>query len=94
MPACRDASRIDVSDVEAAFAHVDVQAALAAKTSPVYGDRLIPDAPSVGVSRASGGAFGVGSDCPTASASCVLTPPTTNPIYRFAAAWPTAASCS
>ena len=38
MPACNDVARIDVSDVEAAAANADVQAAFAMTTGPRYGD--------------------------------------------------------
>ena len=46
MPACGDAAKIDVRDVEAAIAHPDVQAALAMTTVPFYCNRGFADGPN------------------------------------------------
>ena len=85
LPACDDPSRIDVSDVEAAIAHPDVQAALVATTTSWYGSRIAGPsggAPWLDFQRSdppggfrAGGAIGAAADCPTPSATCVPTPP-------------------
>ena len=74
MPACGDPARIDVSEVEAAIAHPDVQAALALATRPIYGDRGIADGPSFNFTRADGRGFSAGIACNVPSATCTLTP--------------------
>jgi hypothetical protein len=74
LPACHDAALIDVSDVEAAVAHADVQAAFAQATPPQYGDRGIADGPYFSFTRADGRGLGEGIACTTASATCTPTP--------------------
>jgi hypothetical protein len=74
MPACRDSTRVDVSDVEAAIAHPDVQAALAMATRPIYGNRGVADAPSFNFTRADGRGFSAGIPCSPASALCTPIP--------------------
>ena len=70
MPACGDPTRVDVSEVEAAIAHPDVQAALALATRPIYGDRGIADGPSFNFTRADGRGFSAGIACNVPSATC------------------------
>jgi hypothetical protein len=70
MPACGDSARVDVSDVEAAIAHPDVQAALALTTRPIYGDRGIADGPSFNFTRADNRGFSAGIACNVPSATC------------------------
>lgn len=74
LPACRDSTRVDVSDVEAAIAHPDVQAALAMTTMPIYGDRGIADGPSFNFRRADNRGFSAGIACSPASATCTPIP--------------------
>jgi hypothetical protein len=45
LPACGDANLIDVSDIEAALAHPDVQAVLAQPAAPRYGSLGVADLP-------------------------------------------------
>jgi hypothetical protein len=75
MPDCPDPARIDVSDVEAAIAHADVQAALAMATRPTYGNMLIADGPNFSFMRADGRGFNAGIQCDTASTTCKPIPP-------------------
>jgi len=75
LPACGDAAKIDVRDVEAAIAHADVQAALAMTTAPTYGNRGVADGPSFNFSRADGRGFNVGLACDTPSTTCTPIPP-------------------
>ena len=75
MPACTDPARIDVSDVEAAMANADVQAAFAMTTAPRYGDiGTIGRFRIFGVSRSDGRGMIVGVDCPTPAGSCTPIP--------------------
>ena len=74
IPTCGDPARVDVSDVEAAIAHPDVQAALALTTRPIYGDRGIADGPSFNFTRADNRGFSAGIPCIAPSDSCTLTP--------------------
>jgi hypothetical protein len=74
LPGCGTASRTDVSDVEAALAHPDVQAALSFAVPPVYGDRMIADGPSFLFRRADGRGFVAGYPCNVPSASCSPVP--------------------
>jgi len=73
LPAC-GSTKIDVSDIEAAMANADVQAAFAAASEPSYGERNVADGPSFEVVRSTGGKFVDGLECMTASASCTPTP--------------------
>jgi hypothetical protein len=75
MPACGDAAKIDVRDVEAAIAHPDVQAALAMATAPTYGNRGVADGPSFNFTRADGRGFHAGLSCDTPSTTCTPIPP-------------------
>ena len=79
LPACDDQSRVDVGDVDAAIAHPDVQAALAATDAHWYGSHelLVTNAFLLDFSRSDPrGSFRAGSgDCPNPSPSCVPTPP-------------------
>ena len=75
MPACNDPARIDVSDVEAAAANADVQAAFAMTTGPRFGEiGTIANFRMFGVSRSDGRGMIVGVDCPTPAASCTPIP--------------------
>jgi hypothetical protein len=75
MPACNDPARIDVSDVEAAAANADVQAAFAMTTGPRYGDiGTIGRFRIFGLSRSDGRGMIVGVDCPTPAGSCTPIP--------------------
>lgn len=75
MPACNDPARIDVSDVEAAAANADVQAAFAMTTAPRYGDiGTIARFRIFGLSRSDGRGMIVGVDCPTPAGSCTPIP--------------------
>jgi hypothetical protein len=80
LPVC-GAATIDVSDVEAAMAHPDVTAAFAAGSA--FGDRGVADAPSTGLSRASGGSFSVGFECTTASTTCTPTPAGVKALFQL-----------
>jgi hypothetical protein len=75
LPACNDPARVDVRDVEAAIAHLDVQAALALATPPIYGNRGIADGPNFNFMRADGRGFNAGLACDTPSATCMPIPP-------------------
>jgi hypothetical protein len=75
LPTCNDAARVDVRDVEAAIAHADVQAALAAASPPLYGERAVADGPSFNFMRADGRGFNAGLTCNTPSATCTPIPP-------------------
>jgi hypothetical protein len=73
MPTCGAASAIDVSDIEVAAAHADVQAAFAMGAR--FGDSALQDAPFTTVRRASNGAtITVSPPCVSASATCKPTP--------------------
>ena len=75
MPACNDPARIDVSDVEAAAANADVQAAFAMTTGPRYGDiGTIARFRIFGLSRSDGRGMTVGVDCPTPAGNCTPIP--------------------
>jgi len=73
LPSC-GSTAIDVSDIEAALANADVQAALAATTSPYYGDRGLADGPALALSRSTGGGFAAGAECNVTSTTCTPTP--------------------
>jgi hypothetical protein len=76
MPACNDPARIDVSDVEAAAANADVQAAFAMTTGPRFGDiGTLTNFRIFGLSRSDGRGMIVGVDCPTSAGSCTPIPP-------------------
>jgi hypothetical protein len=75
MPACGDAAKVDVRDVEAAIAHTDVQVALAMNAAPTYGNRGVADGPSFNFARADGRGFTAGLACDTPSATCTPIPP-------------------
>lgn len=75
MPACGDAAKVDVRDVEAAIAHSDVQAALAMTTVPTYGNRAVADGPNFNFMRADGRGFNAGLACDTPSTTCTPIPP-------------------
>ena len=75
MPACGDAAKIDVRDVEAAIAHVDVQTALAMNAPPTYGNRGVADGPTFNFGRADGRGFVAGLACDTPSTTCTPIPP-------------------
>jgi hypothetical protein len=70
MPDCPDPARIDVSDVEAAIAHPDVQTTLAMATRPTFGNMLIADGPNFSFMRADGRGFNAGIQCDTPSTTC------------------------
>jgi hypothetical protein len=76
MPACNDPARIDVSDVEAAAANTDVQAAFAMTTGPRFGEigGTIANFRIFGLSRSDGRGMVVGVDCPTPAGSCTPIP--------------------
>jgi hypothetical protein len=74
MPACRSAA-IDVSDVETAIAHPDVQAAFANAAAPFFGNSGVADAPEFLFSRLDGRGFRIGLECTQAGTLCVPTPP-------------------
>jgi hypothetical protein len=73
LPACH-ANQVDVSDVEAAIAHPDVQNALAQATPPTYGQRNIADGPNFSFMRADNHGFNNGLECSPASSTCTPTP--------------------
>jgi hypothetical protein len=76
MPACNDPARIDVSDVEAAIANPDVQAALGA-TTPVkcgVGPGQISSFPVFSFGQSDQRGFSCGPDCPTPSGTCTPIP--------------------
>ena len=75
LPACNDPARVDVRDVEAAIAHADVQAALAAATPPTYGNRAVADGPNFNFMRADGRGFNAGLACDAPSTTCTPIPP-------------------
>lgn len=75
LPACGDAAKLDVRDVEAAIAHADVQAALAMTTVPTYGNRGVADGPNFNFMRADGRGFNAGLACDTPSTTCTPIPP-------------------
>ncbi|HXU06003.1 MAG TPA: hypothetical protein VN903_33845 [Polyangia bacterium] len=75
LPACGDAAKIDVRDVEAAIAHADVQAALAMTTVPFYGNRGVADGPNFNFMRADGRGFNAGLNCDVPSTTCTPIPP-------------------
>jgi hypothetical protein len=76
MPACADATLIDVSDIEAAIAHVDVQAAFAQTDLPFYGERGLADAPGSTFTRADQRGFHVAYPCVDPQATtCSRMPP-------------------
>jgi len=70
LPACHDATLIDVSDVEAALEHPDVKAVFASTTPAIYGNLGVADAPSFGVLRTDGHGFSEGLACTVASGTC------------------------
>ncbi|MBC8133134.1 MAG: hypothetical protein H7X95_09150 [Deltaproteobacteria bacterium] len=74
LPACSDPTRIDVSDIERAIAHADVQRAFALFSPPFYGDRGIADGPSISVLRPGPRGFSAGIPCNVPSATCVPIP--------------------
>ena len=74
LPACHDATLIDVSDVEVALEHPDVKAVFASTTPAIYGNLGVADAPSFGVARPDGHGFSEGLSCTIASATCNPTP--------------------
>jgi len=75
MPDCNSPDRVDVSDVEAAIAHADVQAALALATPPTYGNRAVADGPNFNFMRSGGRGFNAGLACSVPSATCTPIPP-------------------
>jgi hypothetical protein len=77
MPACNDPARIDVSDIEAALANADVQAALAA-TTPIKcgtGPAGLSSFPLFSFSGSDSRGFSCGPDCATPSSTCTPIPP-------------------
>ena len=83
MPVCGDAAKVDVSDVEAAIAHPDVQAALALTTVPTYGNRGIADGPNFNFMRADARGFNAGIACDTPSATCTPIPPGVSALVQL-----------
>ena len=83
MPACGDAAKADVRDVEAAIAHPDVQAALAFATVPTYGNRGVADGPNFNFMRADGRGFNAGIACDTPSTTCMPIPPGVSALVQL-----------
>jgi hypothetical protein len=83
MPACGDAAKIDVRDVEAAVAHADVQAALAMNAPPTYGNRAVADGPNFNFMRADGRGFNAGLNCDTPSTTCAPIPPGVSALVQL-----------
>ena len=82
LPTCGAAAKVDVSDVEAAFAVPEVQTNLGKTSAPFFGDRGIADAPDTLV-EVGDRAFTIGPSCSVASATCTLTPPAVAAAYSI-----------
>jgi hypothetical protein len=76
MPGCNDPARIDVSDIEAAIANADVQAALAAATPIKCGSTsTLSSFPLFSFGQSDSRGFSCGPDCATPSSTCTPIPP-------------------
>jgi hypothetical protein len=74
MPACNDPARIDVSDIEAAIANADVQAAFAGTPMKCGSTSTLSSFPLFGFGHDQVG-FSCGPDCATPSSTCTPIPP-------------------
>jgi hypothetical protein len=77
LPACGTTTAIDIADIAADLADVDVQAGFAATTPPIYGrDSRPADGQVFEIKRATGGTLFVGDECPSPIlSSCRPIPP-------------------